>query len=614
MPRPHQQTEPRLETAADVLQRAIDRRVATARVVHVLGISGRIACAAAGTWCALLALAGLVAAAQGPVIDIRILNAIAAATAVATAWPVVRAAFPVWPTRLRIAIATEQAQPELGERISRAIGFLGEQQCGGATPAGADHGGSPALKALAIAQAAEVADSIARPPIAGGARHLLLAAAGTAALLGLALVAVRMGRIQSLAEQAATAAGAGPASAAGERQPRSVATATLALWRQIEAARAGPALNAAAPLRKPLLQTVATLADSSRVARAAFPGRSGSGLLAFMAHELTRLEEQFGEIPVAGSRLEEAPVDAGLIAAVRHSLGTLSAVSRAAAGIAAAAEFQGRLAAVLTSWFNAAPGAALIDLPPRRRGLLMQTALLQQGCLEGVTADRATLLSSAAATDTATDAATAGIDEAVGLLAAIDESAQVESCAAIRDHRLAAAVREATSNAVLLERAALLLGMAAPTAANGSQFAGDPSSALIRQSADEFSGVLDQLNRLADATLPDAVAASGTGPSDQAAPRGSTAADDGAGGVPSATTASPRSGTDATATTGIDLVFGTAGVDRPWALLPEQSQPLRPQSGDAAAFPSHQQAIDTYYRLLFEHESARRRKEEVSQP
>ena len=35
---------------------------------------------------------------------------------------------------------------------------------------------------------------------------------------------------------------------------------------------------------------------------------------------------------------------------------------------------------------------------------------------------------------------------------------------------------------------------------------------------------------------------------------------------------------------------------------------------DAAAFPSHQQAIDTYYRLLFEHESARRRKEEVSQP
>ena len=58
----------------------------------------------------------------------------------------------------------------------------------------------------------------------------------------------------------------------------------------------------------------------------------------------------------------------------------------------------------------------------------------------------------------------------------------------------------------------------------------------------------------------------------------------------------------------------TAGVDRPWALLPEQSQPLRPQSGDAAAFPSHQQAIDTYYRLLFEHESARRRKEEVSQP
>jgi len=610
MPRPHQQMEPRLETAADVLQRAIDRRVATARVVHVLGISGRIACAAAGTWCVLLALAGLVAAARGPVIDIRILNAIAAATAVVTAWPVVRAAFPVWPTRLRIAVATEQAQPELGERISRAIGFLGEQQSGGATPAGADRGGSPALKALAIAQAAEVADSIARPPIAGGARHLLLAAAGTAALLGLALVAVRMGRIQSRAEQVATAAGAGPASAAGERQPRSVATATLALWRQIEAARAGPALNAAAPLRKPLLQTVATLADSSRAARAAFPGRAGSGLLAFMAHELTRLEEQFGEIPVAGSPLEEAPVDAGLIAAVRHSLGTLSAASRAAAGIAAAAEFQGRLATVLTSWFNAAPGAALIDLPPRRRGLLMQAALLQQGCLEGVTADRATLLSSAAATDTAT----AGIDEAVGLLAAIDESAQVESCAAIRDHRLAAAVREATSNAVLLERAALLLGMAAPTAANGSQFAGDPSSALIRQSADEFSGVLDQLNRLADATLPDAVAASETGPSDQAAPRGSTAADDGAGGVPSATTASPRSGTDATATTGIDLVFGTAGVDRPWAFLPEQSQPLRPQPGDAAAFPSHQQAIDTYYRLLFEHESARRRKEEVSQP
>jgi hypothetical protein len=68
---------------------------------------------------------------------------------------------------------------------------------------------------------------------------------------------------------------------------------------------------------------------------------------------------------------------------------------------------------------------------------------------------------------------------------------------------------------------------------------------------------------------------------------------------------SPAPGASASSATGAlrEVTNVSAGgdlLDRIWMLLPEQSVPLRPQADDLRAFPSHQAAIDAYYRLLFE--------------
>lgn len=223
--------------SAKRLRTAIDRRVSTARLLHGLGAVGQIGCVAACVW-AIALVAGRVA---GSRVDARLVAGTVLAAAALAAWLVARRAIASWPTRLSLALAAERAQPELGERISRAIDFLDD------TTAECD--GSTTLKAMAISQAADAADGIVAVPIEGGARHVGFAAAAAVALSLLAIAVMRRDAVTSHATIATEtpAADASPAtilptfdplSAAGQAAARIAALAgferrlanTLAGW------------------------------------------------------------------------------------------------------------------------------------------------------------------------------------------------------------------------------------------------------------------------------------------------------------------------------------------------------------------------------------------------
>lgn len=193
------------------LRAAIDRRVATARVVHGLGVAGRVGCAAACAWAAALLIGSF--ARVG--VDARLMPGTVLAAAAIAAWFFSRRAIASWPTRLSIALAAERAQPEIGERISRAIDFLGDPRAGG--------DGSTALKAIAIEQAADAADRLATAPIAGATRHLGFAAAATVALALLMIAAPRRDTASTSAVATAQAPGvdSSPAKVRPALDPRS---------------------------------------------------------------------------------------------------------------------------------------------------------------------------------------------------------------------------------------------------------------------------------------------------------------------------------------------------------------------------------------------------------
>ena len=209
------------------------------------------------------------------------------------------------------------------------------------------------------------------------------------------------------------------------------------------------------------------------------------------------------------------------------------------------------------------------------------------------------------------------------MLAVIDEVPQKDSSAAIRDHRLAAAVQASASRAVMFERAAGLLGIAATITASESpssqlsQFTGDAAAETLQRVGEtvlERLDLLGQLERIAATVEVYAAAASEIGPIDQAATADTAGTGPADGTASSATTTSPRFGTSSAPAPGSAPAFREASADRPWAFLPAQALPLRPQAADAAAFPSHRQAIDAYYQLLFEHEPSGQRIPGSSQP
>jgi hypothetical protein len=165
-------------TLSERLRQAIDRRVVTARIVHGLGVVGRIGCVAAGTWAASLLIGGC----AGGHVNARLVAGTVLVAAAIAAWFFSRRALASWPTRLSIALAAERAQPELGEQISRAIDFLDSAASGD---------GSTALKSIALEQAADAADRIIAAPTEGAARHLGFAAAAAFALALLTIDASR---------------------------------------------------------------------------------------------------------------------------------------------------------------------------------------------------------------------------------------------------------------------------------------------------------------------------------------------------------------------------------------------------------------------------------------
>lgn len=184
------------------LQTAIDRRVATARLVHGLGVAGRIGCVAATAWAAALLAGGL----AGDRIDARLVAGTVLIAAAIAAWLFSRRAIDAWPTRLSIALAAERSQPDLGEGISRAIDFLDDTAAG--------RGGSTALKSIAIEQAADAADRLATAPVEGAAQHLGFAAAATVALTLLMFAAPRRDAASTSATATTQAPGVEPSPAA----------------------------------------------------------------------------------------------------------------------------------------------------------------------------------------------------------------------------------------------------------------------------------------------------------------------------------------------------------------------------------------------------------------
>lgn len=164
---------PRDDASIDALRRRLDRGVAVSRALRWLGWLGRVACI---TWAAAAAIAvvqSVTGAASEPVAGIVWSLAVVAAL---LAW---------WfaagrpPRRLDVAAAAEAAHPELGERLSRAIDFL---------DAASEDDESRGLKALAIADAARAVEACGKLPVAGLDRHARWLAAGSAAVIGMAIL------------------------------------------------------------------------------------------------------------------------------------------------------------------------------------------------------------------------------------------------------------------------------------------------------------------------------------------------------------------------------------------------------------------------------------------
>ena len=153
------------------LRNRIDRAVLLARCARMAGWLGRAGCIAVPVV--------IVASACDAFLQPRGFPAGRFVAAGATAlWLVI--AWWRWsgarPTRLDAALAAEAAHPELGERISRAVGFLEEPD----EPA--DHGMGRGLRGLAVTQAATAAARIGRMPTPGLLAHAPWMAAGIASV------------------------------------------------------------------------------------------------------------------------------------------------------------------------------------------------------------------------------------------------------------------------------------------------------------------------------------------------------------------------------------------------------------------------------------------------
>jgi hypothetical protein len=164
-------TSARSHPDIDALRDRLDRTVAAAAAIRILGWLGRLACIAVAA--SLIVAAG--DAVVGPLATIVVWMACGGLTCCGAiaAW---RQFAAPRPRRLDIALAAEATAPQIGERISRAVGFLDDQ-------AEDDLGG---WKTLALADAAAAATQVARLPVPGLRGHAGWLAAGSVMLACLA--------------------------------------------------------------------------------------------------------------------------------------------------------------------------------------------------------------------------------------------------------------------------------------------------------------------------------------------------------------------------------------------------------------------------------------------
>lgn len=159
------------ESSVATLRRRLDRAVAIAHAVRVLGWLGRVACIAALTTLVVVVIGKMITPRGLPAAGLIV--GMVTIIAAIVAW--YRAAGPA-PRRLDVAAATEVAFPRLGERLSRAVDFLAAD--GRATE-------SRGLEDVAIVEAAEAAAACGRLAIPGFDRHRWWLVAGSTAAIAL---------------------------------------------------------------------------------------------------------------------------------------------------------------------------------------------------------------------------------------------------------------------------------------------------------------------------------------------------------------------------------------------------------------------------------------------
>ena len=581
--------------------------------------------------------------------------------------------------RLGVALATERRHPWLGERISRAVGFLDDPADRGDTaPLGdgparrdrlraterADHppqGDDPltrGLRRLAIAQAAEGLDAVPRLAVPGaearrrwiGAGFVTAAAVAASAWAGPpAWRAAIRGSVFGAAVADARRETAPPAHpAAAVAMPTDPAAAIAAARHAVQVLRA--ALSDDKPLpddrRSRLAARARNAAAAADAALAMLWPDDPPALLPLLAAGLGDVARSLARASVpaepaaaAGDGTDNADGPDGA-ARARAVLAHLVTASTAADRLAAAAEVEVRLAAVLSRGFARAPGADAHDLSADMQGGLDRLAEIAAECRRTVAADgrglRAAtdaIVRGGIATDAALPAASSVVRRGCDRLDAVAVEATAPLPGHVAANRLGRAATIAAEAAQEIAALAAALGTLPTGGPPAPSVGGPPDAASITGAAattggPQPPGPLDRTRarlELAAATILaplDEVAATAGGPPEGTAGAGewrdrpadaqSTDAQS-TGGQAAAAGRTPAGGTPAGNTptagaAGTGVAAGGATVadaapsaaERVWMLLPRRERPDAPANAAEREPAAYRPAIDAYYRLLLQ--------------
>jgi hypothetical protein len=389
----------------------------------------------------------------------------------------------------------------------------------------------------------------------------------------------------------------------------------VAVWTQLESLRrlAGSAAERYATGRPVPFAELQRLLRRARddSARAIAASNGGSGVLTAFAAEFGRLERLLAA---------EDDRDADAIATLRQSLDGLSALARAAAGIADASVFEAWLAGSLDRLFQRQPGLSRDELASPDRDDVDRLAGWQSDCAADIEADGDTIRRWVAG---AADAA--AVRAAVQRLDALDLPAFRQAAGDIQANRLFLAAAAASRAARPLAEAASFLGMpafAATAGAGGPRFTSQTPRSLAE---------LRRMQALIDDRLPPAGPATATA-GEAAVARGAVGAaaegtqdrnrgpadagtgvtgrgDDSPAGASATGEPTLGGGVADRATEALLSADARAALrgsrqqsrqDRVWNLLPERERPVGITAADVPVPASYRAAVDSYYQSLLE--------------